>query len=224
MIGIALAAVFALAAMTASSAFAASEWLFEGATFTGELPVDWEGTLELINHQGGIVGDVIVDCSGLFEGTVSGGAGGAATITDAMDLSVPQMIAGTLDATDPNKTPISCEGLRICEGLVEVWGDNLNLELGSIWALKLDLEGMEATDYLVDFPTNSGYDMKCKTVIGTQENLCEGLVSELLTNEVGGVLAEFLGEDGFTCTMGVGLIIGGSLMAHTGGGTISVSG
>jgi hypothetical protein len=71
-IGLALVAIFAFSAIAAASAFAAPEWLFNGATFTGKLPVLSAGTLLLEDMKGGLfleAADIL--CSGLDAGSVT---------------------------------------------------------------------------------------------------------------------------------------------------------
>jgi len=71
-IGLALVAIFAFSAIAAASAFAAPEWLFNGATFTGKLPVLSLGTLLLEDMKGGLFLEAAsVLCTGLDAGSVT---------------------------------------------------------------------------------------------------------------------------------------------------------
>ena len=218
-LGLALFVVFALSAVAAASAFAESEFLFEGNAITAPLAVDATGELELSATLLGITAKV--DCSGLFEGTVEGKL---ALVTDAYDLSVHQTIAGTLEEGDTNKTPISCTALQGCNTgeLASVWVDNLNLELGTTWDLNILLDA--GAEFLIDFPETAGFEVECKTAFGTVEVLCGGVVTGLLTNETGGVLVTFSGAEELTCTKGAtkGKVKGEGLIEHV-EGTLSVS-
>ena len=89
LIGVALVALFAVAAMTVASASAApvfllAEWLVNGAAITTAHNVDGEGSEVLIEETIlGIKIDVL--CSGIGDGTVS--ANGAGTGTELLALT-----------------------------------------------------------------------------------------------------------------------------------------
>jgi len=215
-------AVFAVAAFSAfmaSSAFAVTQWLEDGAVIgAGEvLTVDVEGELTLTNILFGV--STPVDCSGLFEGTAE--SGGKGTIIDALDLV--GTVAGTLEAGDTNKTAISCEVLGggcTTGSLAEVWVVKLNLELGTVWKTTLVLEGAK---FISELGAEAGYEVTCKGPLGTITTECAGLVTKAeLTNETGGVLGKQLGTETNPCTVGNGKITGEGLLTIA-GKTLSVS-
>ncbi|HEY2632151.1 MAG TPA: hypothetical protein VGI26_07215 [Solirubrobacteraceae bacterium] len=213
--------VAAFSAFMASSAFAVTQWLEDGAVINaGEvLPVDVEGELRFTNQLFGI--KTPIDCSGLFEGTVE--SGGKGTATDVFDLSSPQVIAGTLDSADTNKTPVSCEVLGggcTSGSLANVWTVKLNLELGAVWKTQLVLVGSAFIDEL---GAEAGYELECKGSLGTITTECIGTVTKAeLTNETGGVLAKALGTEKITCTVGEATGSGEGLVSIA-GKTLSVS-
>jgi len=203
----------------ASSAFAVAQWLEDGAVIgAGEvLPVDIEGELTLTNVLFGV--STPIDCSGLFEGTVD--SGGEGTIIDAFDLT--GAVAGSLDAADTNKTPISCEVLGggcTSGALAEVWVGKLNLELGAVWKTQLVLEGAK---FIRELGAEAGYEVTCKGPLGTITSECAGLVTKAeLTNETGGVLSKQLGTETIPCTVGSAKATGEGLITIA-GKTLSVS-
>jgi hypothetical protein len=214
LVAFAVLAVAAFSAFMASSAFAVTQWLEDGAVINaGEvLPVDVAGNLTLTNTLFGI--QTPIDCSGLFEGTVE--SGGKDTITDALDLL--GNIAGTLDAADTNKTPISCEVLGggcATGSLANVWVVKLSLELvGAIWKTQLVLEGAEFVDEL---GTEAGYEVECSGSLGTITTECTGAVTKAkVTSEPTGVLGVQLGTEKIPCTVGEGKITGEGLITIAG--------
>lgn len=219
LVAFAVFAVAAFSAFMASSAFAVTQWLEDGAVINaGEvLPVDVEGELTLTNVLFGV--STPVDCSGLFEGTVE--SGGKDTITDAFDLL--GNIAGTLDAADTNKTPISCEVLGggcTSGSLAEVWVVKLNLELGTVWKTTLVLEGAK---FISELGAEAGYEVTCKGPLGTITSECTGTVTKAeVTNEAGGVLGKQLGTETVACTVGSAKVTGEGLISIS-GKTLSVS-
>jgi hypothetical protein len=219
LVAFAVLAVAAFSAFMASSALAVTQWLEDGNVIAaGEvLPVDVEGELTLTNELFGI--KTPIDCSGLFEGTVE--SGGKDTITDAFDLL--GNIAGTLDAADTNKTPISCEVLSggcTAGTLAEVWVVKLNLELGAVWKTQLVLEGAAFVDEL---EAGAGYEVTCKGSLGTITTECTGTVTKAeATNETGGVLGKQLGTEKIKCTVGEATV-GGEGLISIAGKTLSVS-
>lgn len=229
-LGLVLFAVFAFSSVIASAAFAESEWLAGGLAIGVALAADTAGTVLLINLEGGAV-LIEVECSGLFEGTV--GPGAADTITDAVGLE--GTVIGTLEEGDTNKTGLSCTvvktagGILDCEAnsLATVWVDFLNLELSLVWATKIELVGTEFRD---DIQAESGYEVECKTPVGSLTNLCgEELTSSKLENMTTekGVLGIFdANSQSVKCTLtgaASGDLGGSGLITLTNGETLSVS-
>jgi hypothetical protein len=228
-ISIAFAVACAICGANAAAAFAEGEWLANGEAITSALTVDTLGTFNLINLKsaGGIV-LVEVECSGLFEGTV--GPAGAGSVTDLISLS-GETIG---DLGDTNEKKLNCtvvataKELGDCTAtgeLAEVLPTNLNLELGTTWTTAL--ESMEST-YLDKFPATSGYEVSCKTSLGTLENKCEGVTSAFLQNieSEKGVLGVFDQEsEASNCTLTgekTGTIEGSGIITLTSGQTLTV--
>jgi hypothetical protein len=219
LVAFAVFAVAAFSAFMASSASAVTQWLEDGNVINaGEvLPVDGEGQLTLTNTLFGI--QTPIDCSGLFEGTVE--SGGKGTAIAALDLL--GNVAGTLDAADTNKTPVSCEVLGggcTAGSLAEVWVVKLNLELGATWKTQLVLEG---TKFIGELGAEAGYELTCKGSLGTITTECTGTVGKSEgTNETGGVLGKALGTETVACTVGTAKVTGEGLLSIA-GKTLSVS-
>jgi hypothetical protein len=198
-VGFALFAVLAFCAVTASSAFAESEWLFNGAAVTTPLAVETEGSVTLVKYseaKGATIQNEVV-CKGIFDGTVQGKVD---EITDVLDPVTHEAI-GSLDEGDVSTPSLSCEAVTdnvlagCAVGLVSVWVDNLNLTLGDTWLTRVTLDG--GTTFLDElFESNlaglfPGYEIECKTLFGiTATELCEsiagGPTTSTLTNNANG--------------------------------------
>jgi hypothetical protein len=227
--GLALFAVFAFGAAVVSSAFA-GEWLANNNVITVELEAETEGLLFLINLTAAN-GTVLVElhCSGFFLGFL---IGNDALIVDLDSLGGE--VIGSLG--DTNELALDClvvntaGGLGDCilNDLVLVWPLNLNLELGLDWLTTIELMGAGAEEFLLDFPTQSGYEVRCQTgILGEQENKCEGLSSAVLTNVAGGVLGEFnANSEKVACVQGgaeSGVLLGEGTTKLTNGEALTVS-
>jgi hypothetical protein len=201
-VGLALFAVLAFGALSASSAFAETEWLLNGAPITGEDSVLTIGNLILDVLVGGLL-VVAIECSGDFDGTVGPGA-------QDLILKVFSLAGVEVGAPLTTGTGLSCEVLTstfnecgAVGSLAEVWPINLP------WTTTLELVGGVLLD---DFPPTSGYEVLCS---GGKENKCEGLAQALVSNETGGVLGEFTeATNEATCTVGVGHV-GSSVVGLT---------
>jgi hypothetical protein len=109
-VGFALFAVLTFCAVTASSAFAESEWLFNGAAVTTALTVETEGSVTLVKYtasEGTTIQNEVV-CKGIIDGTV--GPGAADEITDVLDPVTHEAI-GSLDEGDVSTPALSCEAV-----------------------------------------------------------------------------------------------------------------
>jgi hypothetical protein len=201
-VGLAIFAVLALGAMTAASAFGADEFLAGGNAITVfPLATDSTGELLLEDMEASIKVDVL--CSGLFAGEIE-------SKTLALILEVVSL-TGT--------TTIDCEDMTgVCEGkLAELVAENLP------WDVNLEL--MTNGQFLLDFPTTAAYKVVCKTILGTFEDLCEGLTSALQTNVATGVESTFNEEsEPGECTGSpgkkAGLVEGSGITTDTGDGSI----
>jgi hypothetical protein len=204
-LGLALFAVFAFS-MVAAAMASAHEWLFNGLTFAGELETNTEGTLELLILTSTTLLNTI-DCSALFLGDVTGGAGGINLVLDVNTLP-PNSVIEELPGTS-----LTCETLQGVAGLCEVgagkesllWVDELRLTVGSelTWETLIELDGAVFLDHF----HHVAFELSCITAAGKLEALCEGLTSGLLENVATGVLIEFseaagVGSEQLTCLDG----------------------
>jgi hypothetical protein len=202
-IGLTLVAVFAFCALTASAAFAESEWLVEGAKVEAALEAETEGDITLIKFKAAKSSVVLTEilCSGFFVGTL--GPGKEDRVTAILNLKFEA--AGELEMTGEEQS-IDCE-VTFDEGSFEdcrvgtialVWVDHLNAMLGDWWDTEIILD--PNGEFLDHFTSNlagffPGYEVECESLIGIRGiELCEGLVTADLTNEVGTVPAAVLGE------------------------------
>ncbi len=75
LIGVAFVAMFAFLAISATSVFAATEWLVEGNVLAASMKAEAEGTLNLLTLNKGVEENSI-ECAAIFDGTVGPGAEG----------------------------------------------------------------------------------------------------------------------------------------------------
>jgi len=238
-VGATLLAIQALCAIAVTSAFAADEWLANGAVITVQLSAEtpMELTLIALEKAGGASLEEIL-CSVVFDGTV--GPGAAGLVEDLLSLSGETI--GELGMT--NEKFLDCEvvndsgSLSSCKKntLVELWLDNLNLELELTWTTQIELMGA-APLFLDHFfgagvGKEVGYEFKCELISGIViEELCEGLRSASLENIVEGVLTVFNWEnpietEAATCSLlgvGTGALKGSGVTKLTNGEALSVS-
>jgi len=235
-LGLALFAVFAFSMVAAASAFAESEWLWQGLAIPAgqELLTDTEGLLTLLVLS--LTGVVIntIDCSALFEGDVL--PGGVDLVLDAWTLPPAQSLIEELEHLPPVigksldcVTESGVTGLCLAGEETLLWVDELNLELGLVWETLIELDGAVFLDHF----HNVAFELLCITAAGDLEALCSGLTSALLANvaEVG-VLVEFseaagIESEELLCVDGTEefhvAIDGNLVILHEGGGLLSVS-
>jgi hypothetical protein len=225
-LGFMLFAVFALTAATASIASAA-EWLSDGATIPTALASKTTGLLELINlvEKGSTNKLVTVDCEGILDGTV--GPGAADLITNVLSLAgvnIPELKAGE---------ELNCKVTQTAGGAL----DCILNELASVWPAKIatgwdtEVELMTTGPEFLDILLSGGYEVECKTPLGTLANTCEGETSAELKNVTGGVEGIFnaaapISSQATNCTLtgtGTGLLEGKGLITLENGLTLTVS-
>jgi hypothetical protein len=211
-LGLALFAVFAFSAATAASAFAVSEWLWQGAAIPNgvELATNTEGELVfgVLSASGALVNEI--DCSALFEGTVSKGP--VDLVLDVYDLAEslieelepsPGVIGKSLSCVtlvDNGACKLSSE--EPSETLL--WVDELRLPAPGVeeltWESLIELDGTTFLDHF----HHVAFELRCVLLNSlTLLALCEGLTSGTLTNEAPGVLLTFgvtQGSEALTCT------------------------
>jgi hypothetical protein len=204
LLGVALAAVFAVGVVLASSAsatvtFLLAEWLKNGTAVAGELNSIAEGTI-LLEDTSTLVGPSAVICSGALLGRV--GEDGLDVISEVLNLA-KELIGSELVGL-----PLECEKETFCEGAL-VWPEKLP------WNTLLELmeEGTEV--FWVDLVENGAWDVECSTSPLKPSDLCEGTGAIKLTLEGGFLL---LGEfnDTFNELAGLELALCTQSNAHTG--------
>jgi hypothetical protein len=220
--GVALVAVFAVAAMTVASASAApvfllAEWLVNGAPITFGHPIDAEGSEILVEET--ILGlKIDVLCSLIFDGTVA--SNGAGTFTELLALGGGAAItlANMLACTNSSNCP---------EPLITF------LNLPDITTLELmEEEGVSRfADLLEGTGSFLGYEVECMGS-GTSDT-CTGNTAVEIKNE--GTNVDALFSDAFSvlagdtltsCSVGgsvTGLIEGLVTILLTEGGTLAAS-
>jgi hypothetical protein len=217
-------ALFAVCAFAASASAEVALWLFNGANIEGttQLLVDAEGSLFVTVDT--ILGKAKVHCSRIFDGW--DGANGTGEVTSVLSLNGEEISRSPLVglAVDCEVVVITGEA-NLCGEvglLAEVWPDN------PPWPTSLELMEEGGVTDILEILGNSakllGWHVLCPN--GT-EALCEGIVSALLTNEVGGTInAVFPDQEGgenFCSNGGKSLIEGEGLILHTEGGELTVS-
>lgn len=216
--------VFAFGMITASAAVAESQWLWEKEPVTVKLSAETEG--EILFKEDGTSTTFL--CSVTFVGSV--GPGAADEILEITNLSLVK--ESTTNLAGSNVPALSCviveKGLCSEANGTLIWVIPFNFP----WATKIVLD--EGT-FVDQFPLNASYEFSCNTFIGKQSDVCSGGASPVgadLTNEIGGVLGEFLENEltnpGGSCTLGgagTWLMVseGPALTFHPAGGTLEVS-
>lgn len=182
-LGVALFAVFAFGAISATAAFAESEWLVEGKPITtaeGALNAETVGELTLIRYSASKSATVLTEvvCSGIFDGTI--GPGATDKVTSVLTLA--GVAVGVLGGTALMCNVTKDEGgLTDCEtGTANalVWAENLP------WTTAITLSGSTFLDTFTGTGGQPAYEVECKALIGiTGSELCEGPAVATLTNE-----------------------------------------
>lgn len=227
-LGIALCAAFAFSAIAAASAFAVSEWLFNGNVISTELETDTEGTLTLLVLSGATLVNEI-DCSGLFMGGV--GPGAVNLVLDLFSLPPNNVVIEELPGT-----ALTCETLTNPTGMAcgvaletLIWADELRLGAEPLtWETLIEL--MVTGPEFLDHFHHVAFELLCLTNAGVNtEALCSGETSGKLENVAAGVLIEFsdvapVESELLTCTNGTTVGLDTDLtIKHSGPGTLSVS-
>ncbi len=162
LVGVAFMAVFAFLAISATSAFAAAEWLVEGNALSAAMPAETEGSLKLLTFNKGVEENSIT-CGGIFDGTIGPGAEDSiAKLLNAsmeeISLSIPRALICpvTVDKT----SALNCKA-----------GENAEVYPANMpWPTLLELMTTNVLDLISKEP---GYEVKCKTLTGlTGESTC----------------------------------------------------
>jgi hypothetical protein len=202
-VGLTLFVVFALSALTASSALAVSQWLVEGKTLAAPIAAEAEGLLEIIKYESNnLVELTALACEGILDGTI--GPGAKDMINDVLNLSMETI--GELES--PNELALSCVvtfdagAVTDCKAgsVALVWLDNLNLTEKWGWEGEVVLSGATFLGVLGKstragkFP---GYEVECESLFlgvrGTELCENEGPVSATLTNDLATPIPSVLG-------------------------------
>ncbi len=194
LVGVAFMAVFAFLAISATSAFAAAEWLVEGAALSAAMPAETEGSLKLLTFNKGVEENSIT-CGGIFDGTIGPGAEDSiAKLLNAsmeeISLTIPRALlcSVTVDKT----SALNCKA-----------GENAEVYPANMpWSTLLELMTTNVLDLISKEP---GYEVKCKTLTGlTGESTCTAKAgtSTFNSNENTAVLGVFTRESELgTCTV-----------------------
>ena len=196
-VGFGLFAALALCALDVAPALA-GEWLVEAANVAAALSAETEMEFELKVYEKVPPSAVVltaIKCSGFLTGTLGPEK---KDLVESLDkLAFPFEEIGELGMT--NEKSLSCtvtsSGTALTDCLtastVELWTDNLNLELSLTWETEIELT--PGGEFLDHFQSTTGFEIKCTTNSGVMgENLCEGGARAQLTNEAGTVPASVL--------------------------------
>jgi hypothetical protein len=217
-LGVALCAVFAFCAVAVSSASALSQWLLNGGIISTAVPAtSTTGVNNLLLEDTGAGADVL--CSGSFDGTV--GPGAADLITEVLDLE--NKLVGAAGLHCEEDSGLCLEKLATVLPLNLPWATEIMLTAGGVF-FNLILEDP------VTKPGLPGYEVECKTIVGTIKDVCSGESGAEIKNITGGVEGAFLEANeeitpAGSCTVGgakSGLLSGVGTETST-SGTISVS-
>lgn len=219
LLGLAMLAVFAFGAVSATVAMAelpnveaANEdafWLVKGVAIPTTPPGEanarnTESTGEII--LGNLSSNIEVKCSGVILGTVYNLGSTEATLEGGFGLvtAIDDLSTGTFKGLELGGLLCSTVKPAFCENNAEsplVWPDNLPW-LTTLHLMTLDSEEKAASLFLILFsadPTNlPGYEVKCLLLGATIEELCEGESSaslELMAGAPNILLAEFIPEE-----------------------------
>jgi hypothetical protein len=225
LLGVALVAVFAFAALTAASAsavtFLLAEWLVGGLPITAELNTEATGELELEETILGL--KIVALCSGTLLGTI--GPNGLDAVSELLSLA-----GVAISLTGLTGTALACTNVSNCPEPL-VWAVHLPWES----LLELMEEGTEVffADLLFSSGAgNPGWEVECMGTTTTDEcTVVEGVSNS--TSEGNNIDSEF--SEAFTelaglklanCVTGgneVGLVTGLGTISLVGGGALTAS-
>jgi hypothetical protein len=225
LLGVALVAVFAFAALTAASAsavtFLLAEWLVNGLPITAELNTEASGELELEEEILGI--KIALLCSGILDGTI--GPNGLDVISELLRLDGVTVVS----LTGLVAPALLCTNVANCPS-PEVWA--VHLPWGSL--VELMEEGTEVFFADLILPAgngNPGWEILCSNGTSDECTVAEGVSNK--TNEGNNVDTTF--SEAFTELAGLkladcvtgglekGLVTGLGTISLVGGGTLAVS-
>jgi hypothetical protein len=209
------AAVFVLTALSASPAFATSEFLLNGEAITTEM--NFEGESEIaIEDMGGLSKTTILcskyeDYSGFWPFRL---------LLEWLMLDRKPLLSNGVEGT-PGVLADCVNHAAVCSGEPTVAVIGLSWEQG-----ELVLEGETFVMLVLKNEANEpGFEIKC-TILGIpMTDLCTGEMSWVLHNVTGGVNAELAAGIELNCSIGgakQGLVSGSSLLTSS-LGTLSVS-
>jgi hypothetical protein len=207
-LGLALVAVFALSAVTASGAFALeSVFLVNGVKVAKETPVNSElraGTEFLLEDMKvPILGAVDISCTAIEDKGVVGDEGNA-----KFDLvTVIEFL--------------TCASLTSGATLVSIALMNLP------WLTELILSGVTFRDNILPISGQPGYKLIVKTILGNETDECGSSTKSVLVENSGSdILGTFQEIETANCTIGgtgAGLITGSQLILTESGESLAVS-
>jgi hypothetical protein len=180
-----LVAVFAFSAFAASSAFAISKILFNGAEITANLGFEILGSVLLQDLNAPGTPDIL--CTMIYDGTIE--AGGELGLVEAMLMEGGELLNENGELNGAGNDMIDCVSDNgTCSG--EVLYTVLNLP----WHIEVVLDVTKEA-FLGDILEEAGkiptYDINCNTILGLVEDSCSGLSSFRLQNTAGGLLSHY---------------------------------
>ncbi|MGA8362905.1 MAG: hypothetical protein WB709_00115 [Solirubrobacteraceae bacterium] len=189
MIGLAVVAVVMMSAVAASGAFAAHQWLINGAAIAAATKVHSLGLLLLEDSGTGTQ----LHCHGSAAGTVGPGA---ADLTQSITVE----LLGTND-----KIPCTFDKAGLCKSNAAVTALAVNLP----WKTEIVLVGTEIRDLLLSGGAGApGWKVNCTNILGGgSEDICTEeagkMATTALANVTAGVLATFDAKTvNASCTLG----------------------
>jgi len=208
-LGLALVAVLAFGAFTASSAFALTfalaQWLINGALVAAELPYEWSAEFLFEDTSFGAL-----ECSRIFDGTI--GPNSLSLITKVLSLTGAEV---TLAA------PLSCTSVKSCEaGTATIAPEKLP------WDTEVELDTETGT--FIELALGAEYSTRCRVLGFFLEDTCNITENEdEVKNVAGGVEFGPNPTPNGNCTLGgantgVFEILAGNVVKSS-EGTVSVS-
>jgi len=236
LVGIAIFAVLAFSAFSASAAFAEPELLFDEATVTANQGLESEGELELTDTKAFGGAAATVKCSGFLDGTYLF-AERKIDIETILTLGKKSVTSLGTGGSTGEEASVLCEALTICEKTTDVELNPVNLP----WLLTIVLDTVGTEDlYLLQFLSAGngppGWEITCLDlgVKLTDECTGETLTADLqnmspldLLGVFGSRAEEEANKETGTCTLGgagTGVVEGEGLITATSGLTVEVSG
>src|ERR1700722_2286517 len=223
-VGLAVVAVFAFSAFTATSSFAAGKILLNGAAISSTTPSTMAQTVELEDMKA--VGPPTILCSYIVRESIS---------IFGVNIITEELLVLTSEALEVGSGKkeylIECEDTKgICSSPVDVTAINLP------WNGEVEKMAAGPEEYLLILldvtGEDPGYTVDCNSILGLVSDTCTAEAAgqqAVMKNETGGLLAESSSNETTTppgtCTVGgakQGLTVSDGFISST-SGTLTVS-